>query len=60
MRYKNRSKTQRRIGQKEQKPSDFEKLAPAPDLKLAEAINSADVMKYSLPTSPETTSKKLN
>jgi hypothetical protein len=40
MRYKNRPKSQKRLGQKKQKPSDFENLIPAPDSKFMKLKNS--------------------
>lgn len=45
MRYKNRPKTQGRLGQNKQKPSDFENIVPAPDSKLAKAMENDDAIK---------------
>ena len=58
MRYKNRPKTQRRIGTKKQKPSDFENIIPAPDSKLAKAIENDEIM-HSPQNSPERNAKKI-
>ena len=40
MRYKNRPKSQKRLGQKKTKPSDFELLIPAPDSKSVKLASS--------------------